>query len=134
MALWTCCAGSTLLVPSGPNNLKHLHIVLNDPIDLRHLGYATGSCLLVGVSTVPASAPYDNTCVLHPIDHPFITHASFVYYKYVRLERAVDLVTKASSGLFVPKEVITPAVLQRITEGVHSSMHTPMWALDIPLG
>jgi hypothetical protein len=133
MALWTCCAGSTLLIPSGPNNLKHLHVVLNNPVDLRQLGYAADSCLLVGVSTVPVSAPYDTTCVLDSVDHPFITHESFVYYKYIRLERANDLVPKASSGFFVPKEVIDAVVLQRIIDGIQSSMHTHLWALDVPL-
>ncbi|MDO9476006.1 MAG: hypothetical protein Q7L07_04780 [Pseudohongiella sp.] len=133
MVHWTCCAGSTLLIPSGPNNLKHLHVILNNPIDLRHLGYAENSCLLVGISTVPVSAPFDNSCVLHPIDHPFIIHERFVYYRHIRLERASDLVTKAGSGFFVPKETINAISLQRIIDGLHSSMQTPIWALDVPL-
>ena len=133
MLHWACCAGSTLLIPSAPNDLKHLHVILNDPIDLRQMGYAPDSCLLVGVSTVPASAPFDNTCVLQPVDHTFLTSKSFVYYKYIRMERAGDLMAKAGSGFFVPKEPIDTVILQRLINGVQNSIHTPMWALDIPL-
>lgn len=49
------------------------------------------------------------------------------------MERASDLMAKAGSGFFVPKEPIDAVILQRLINGAQDSIHTPLWALDIPL-
>ena len=76
MPKWQAVAGATLLVPSGPTG-KHLFIVLCDPVVLP--GYGPQSCVLMAsVSTVRTEIPYDETCVLEPGCHPFITQRSYV--------------------------------------------------------
>jgi hypothetical protein len=65
--------GSAFLVPSGPRDLLHLHIVLTE-------ADADGMHLVATVSSVKEGIEHDKTCVLPVGEHAFITKPSYVVY------------------------------------------------------
>jgi len=113
---------ATVLVPSGTEeqpDLKHLFILLNDPISDQKL------VLMVSISTIRPKRFHDSCCLLGPGDHPFIRTASFVLYSKARIESVQTLEEGVRRQLLVPKEPMDSAVFARICEGVLNSRHTP---------
>lgn len=120
MSEWSCVAGSTLLVPSGPHG-NHLFIVLNNPKDFD--GYLNSS-LLVGISTIKTTK-YDNTCVLKAGVHSFIKNDSYVVYRDTRIERVENLIQGITSNTFIPHEPVSGEILAYVRNGLFESKHTP---------
>ncbi|WP_252272786.1 hypothetical protein [Pseudomonas subflava] len=112
---------ATVLVPSGTPqqpDLKHLFILLNDPVTLARL------VLLVSISRVKQGRPHDPACLLYPGDHPFITQNSYVVYRKARIEEAVKIERGVQGQILVPREAMDGGVFARICEGVLNSRHT----------
>ena len=126
---WVCSAGSSILIPSGPSG-NHLHVILNDPA--RFDGYPPDQCVLVGVSTI-RKAPYDDTLIIDPGRHPFITNQSYVVYRHARLDSSNKINSHVASQYFIPMESVDDQLLQEITEGVYESRHTPNFIKQLPI-
>ena len=119
---WQPCAGATLLMPSG-NAGDHLYIVLNDPRPFE--GYGQHPCvLLVNLSSVREGMPYDAACVLAPGEHPFVTHESFVFNRYARIEQVSHVLQLMRQGVYKPQQPMLAEVFQRVKAGLFESPHT----------
>lgn len=90
----------------------HLCIVLSNEDDERRV-------VLVSVSTWRARC--ENTCVLHPGDHPFIQHESTVRYDKARIVSVPFLLAYAKR-----RESLAPEVLDRVLRGASQSLQMPM--------
>lgn len=122
MAVWQPRAGTTLLMPSGPEG-DHLFIVLNDPKTFPT--YGPNPCVvLVSLSTVRAGAHYDMTCVLDPGSHAFVKRASYVAYRYARIETVAHVATLVEQGLFKPDDPMPSELLIAIRDGLRLSQFT----------
>lgn len=113
---------STLLIPSGDTD--HLFVLLTDPVEVR-----TGKgreVLLVNLSSVKSAKNVDSSCILHPGDHPFITHKSFIRYGrgFPRIEKERNIIQKVQMRVWHPREDFTPEVFSRICSGLESSPKT----------
>lgn len=64
------------------------------------------------------------TCILHPGDHEFIRHDTFVFYKLAACIPVSRLIIDLESGRFEQREAMRPEVLARIYSGLLSSRHT----------
>lgn len=126
---WACAAGSTLLIPSGPEG-KHLFVLLTDPGDFDE--YPPQYCVSVNISTI-RTAPYDETCVIEPGAHPFVTFRSWVTYRHARIDPASHLIDCAKSGLFVPTAPVSEELLKRIRDGLYKSPQTPNYLKQLRL-
>jgi hypothetical protein len=117
---------ATLLIPSGPAHdldRKHLFIVLTDSI--INPENQRPSVLLTSLSTVDPALPYDATCILHPGDHPFITHDSFVSYRTSRISEESKLIAGVATGVFVAKELMDIAIVEKICAQLPGAQQAP---------
>jgi len=117
---WVCAKGASLLVPSGPDSKKHLFVIAMDPSKLE--GYGNHPMvLMVGASSRKEGVAHDGACELKAGDHPFITHDSFIDYRFARIESASDVERKVQAGTFIVKQACSPELLARIVRGALSS-------------
>lgn len=113
---------ATVLIPSGTTqrpDLKHLFILLNDPHGHEQL------VLIVSVSSIKPNVRHDQTCLLHPGDHPFIRTPSFVRYASARIEPVSKIKKGVDQGVFVQRDPIDGGIFARICNGVAASAFTP---------
>ena len=108
----------TLLIVSGPSHdpsRKHLHVICSDPDHERNV-------LIVGICSV-SSAPHDDTCILQPHEHDFLSHDSYVLYARAQIvpEQGLNLAIENKSAI-VHKAVNSQTFL-RIKKGICRSPH-----------
>jgi hypothetical protein len=109
--------GLCYLPIAGPNEKKHLHIVLTPPDD-------DGEIIVVSVSTQRPGS--DTTVVLKPGDHPFIDHDSVVMYRTAAPTPVRVLSQRLDSRLYDLHEPMSAEILARIQNGVLDSKFTPL--------
>ena len=105
----------TFLDSPTEKDIRHLNIVITDANSEREY-------LVVPVDSLKYRYQ-DRSCVLHPGDHPFIKHESFVNYKYAQVISFVQLFNGLQKGLFIKKEDISEEVLRRIQAGARKTLH-----------
>lgn len=131
MAGWLPSAGNTLLIPSGPAGKQHLFIILNDPVPLE--GYPGMMSVLVCMCSIQNNLPFDTTCVLDAGSHPFVTHATYVDYRYARIEPSAVLAARVADGTFTPHQRCTPELLAQIKAGLNTSRFTKRAFKGLPI-
>jgi hypothetical protein len=114
--------GSTFLVPSGPQG-KHLFFLVLGPLILPEYGKSP-HVVSVGASTIHQWGHYDPACVLQVGDHPFISHQSYIAYRYARIDPASHI-EKMIGGTWPERERCSQELLDRIIHGVTISKFAP---------
>lgn len=113
---------ATLLIPSGPDHdpeRKHLFIILTDPCQDDEKGER--SVLLASLTSVPNRVAYDSTCILQAGDHPFLRHASYVFYQKARIESVATLENGVQKGVFIQHDPIEASIFNRVCNGLELS-------------
>lgn len=117
---WSCLKGDTLLIPSGPENKKHLFALMLEPVLVD--GRGSKPCVLLAcVTSVKDGSALEDCCLLSSADHPFIEHDSFIDYRWTRLESIDHLQTCVASGTFIEKDQCSPELVKRIITGALKS-------------
>lgn len=117
MSLFFPTRGVALLIPSGPEDMRHLFFILTTAdADKNHL--------LANISTWRQNTFFDDTCVLRQGDHDFIRAKSFVEYRFAKIQASAEIKKKVDAGEFIYKPPPSPDVLQKICDGVIKSPHT----------
>jgi hypothetical protein len=98
-------AGTTFLL-SGVD--IHLWIVVSDP------GADSENVLICNITTWTATK--DQSCILQPGDHPFITHKSCINYGDSRVTTLQKLIDARDGGALTLQDPLDPAILKRIRE------------------
>lgn len=99
-------AGDTFLTPDFDD---HLWVIVSDPaIDPKRL---------VVVCFLSWREHYDQACVLHAGDHPFVRHDTCVHYPAATLVDDATLEALRTSGKLRPKAPLSADVLERIRKG-----------------
>lgn len=111
------------MMRSPANNIEHLHFVLHDPLDFPFPEYPRQSCLLVSATTIRAPR-YDDTCVLEPGCHVFITDSSYIAYSFALVRSAAALEDGVRSGLFRDHEPADAGLVRRILACMDASPRT----------
>lgn len=117
---WVCDKGASLLVPSGPDNKKHLFVIAVKPALLDGYG-GKPMVLAVPVTSKREGIRYDDACEVKAGDHPFIAHDSFIDYRFARVDAARNMEERVKSGIFIAKENCSPDLLARIVRGASLS-------------
>ena len=120
VAEWRCQKGGTLLIPSGPDHKKHLFALLLDPVQINEYG-PRPSVLLACITSVKDGIAFEDCCLLDVGDHPFIEHASYVDYRFSRLETEDHLRSRVQEGIFTTKEPCSPELIKKIIQGALKS-------------
>lgn len=94
----------------------HLWFILTDP--------AGNPPTVVAVCLRSMRRFADETVVLHPGDHPFIRHESFVLYSTARRFRVDRLLRALEHGRCHLKEDMGPELLERVRAGLLASPFT----------
>lgn len=95
---------------------QHLWIVLNDP--------AEPDCVVVIVNLTTAAAyKQPSNCTLHPGDHPFVKHESFVAFQHATLTRVNNLQRALRVNVFRKHAELKPEVLRRVQ---NAAIHSPL--------
>lgn len=101
---------NTILSVAGKTN--HLHIICTEPFFNKETGEM--SVLAVNISSVREGSPYDDTCILHAGDHPFVKHDSYVRYR--------DAVAMRVSRIRFAIETQEISVLDRLDDDIFSQV------------
>lgn len=115
--------GESFLVESGPSG-RHLFFVISGPSQIQGYGEAL-HVVTVCVCSIPESIPYDNACLVHPGEHPFIQHDSYVAYRHMRIDPTAHVDRMVEQRVWVPHEACPDALRRRIAGGICASRLTP---------
>ena len=107
--------GLCYLPVAGPNEKKHLHIVLTYPNDDDEI-------IVVSLSSLREHS--DTTVVLRPGDHPFVMRDTVVEYRMAVPTPARILSQRLDSGLYALYDPMPAPILRQIQEGVMASRFT----------
>ena len=121
MRLFVPVRRATLAIPSGPRgdpNREHLHILLTDPCGQERM------ILMVSACSVRPGLPHDGTCYLHPGDHEFIRHRSYIYYAMAQIQPERKIEAGIRTGDFRGQATMPDEVMARICQGLMDSPHT----------
>ena len=112
--------GATFLLVAGD---IHLWIIISDPsIDPDNV-------LIVNLTSL---APHkDQSCVLRPGDHRWITHDTCVNYQDSRITTLENLIAARDGGLLILHDPLGPAVLKKIRDDSLNSTKMPLDHADI---
>ena len=105
--------GDTFLGGGEVHGEDHLWLIINDPS--AHAGVA----LIVNVSTLRPNA--ETTCIVHPGEHPFLRHDSYIRYGSGRGVKVADLVEAVKRGLLKPHQAASKALLEKARAGAKAS-------------
>ena len=113
--------GTAFLVPSGPAEFLHLHVVGSGPRanpDFR---------LLIPITSKKTGRFFDPACEIAAGTHSFITKDSYVLYKEIQKRSASKIATCIEIGEFVLKDPVSEELLLRIQAGIRTSDFTAPW-------
>lgn len=117
---WSCRKGESLLIPSGPNEKRHMFALMLDPVQVD--GRGLRPCVLLAcVVSVKDGIALEDCCLLGPGDHPFIQHDSYVDYRFTRLEFADDVQSRVQDGTFIAKDPCSAELMKKIIAGALKS-------------
>lgn len=113
------------MVPSGPADFLHLHIVATKakaPPDFR---------LLIPITSIKPGQFFDPTCLIAPGEHSFIIKESYVLYREIQQRSAAKILACLDNGEFIVKEPVSQALLHRILDGAFVSDFTAPWVFKL---
>ncbi len=116
--------GTTFLVPSGPAEFLHLHVVASGP--RAHPDFR----LLIPITSKKAGRFHDPACEILAGEHSFITKDSYVLYREIQKRSASKVVACIENGEFVLKDPVSQDLLTRILAGVGISDFTAPWVRE----
>jgi hypothetical protein len=116
VAQWQCQQGECLLVPSGPDSKKHLFVLVLPPTVFDGYG-SQPHVLMMPILSIKSGMVVEDACLLSVGDYPFISHASFVDYRFTRLEPVAHVKNCIEKQVFTVKEPCSPELLNRIIAG-----------------
>lgn len=99
------------------NNTRHLRIVISDVNQ-------NGEYLTVSVDSY-VNKFQDSSCIIEIGELPFITHKSFVNYKYAKVVSFQQIYNGIRKGVFLQRKDISEQLLKKIQDGAKTTRHLP---------
>lgn len=103
--------GAAFLIPSGPNNQMHLHVILSEKCD-------QGMHLVASTSSIKDGMWHDQTTVLAAGEHKFITKPSFIAYQLLCTMPAAHIENMIARNYYKPQPPVTEELCKKIGDGV----------------
>lgn len=113
----------TFLIPTGPNDGKHLHAVVA-------VEQAGPNILLLSITSQKEGIYYDPSCEIKEGDHPFIKHDSYVLYGRARTIGKKRLSEYIESGYYVQHDDLDEELFSKICDGIELSEHSSPWLIS----
>jgi len=102
--------GATYLVPSGPNDKMHLHVVLVPPDE-------AGETIWVSICSIKEGLYSDNSCEFLGGEHEFITHQSYAAYNFLSFINIKHIRKMIDLNFYRQKDDASPELLANIFAG-----------------
>lgn len=96
----------------------HLFVIVLEPEEF------TRNTVIIPVDSY-TSDKQDSTTILNPGDHDFIKHKSFLNYNRARIRTMTSIEQMIKDGKAKTKPAVSSDILERITDGLRKSEHTP---------
>lgn len=110
--------GSTFLYAESDATALHLHVVLTPP--------EQGKTVVVSITTVYPYSKLERILILHPGDHPFLTHEeSAPAYQFAEFLTTAEIEAAFANGEAKLREDASPALVTRILNALIESDFTP---------
>lgn len=110
--------GSTFLLAADETVQLHLHVVVTPP--------ENGEAVVVSITTIYPDSKLERILILHPGDHPFLTHdESAPAYRFANFFRIAEVESAFANGAAKPREDASPALVARILNALIESDFTP---------
>ncbi|MFP4381618.1 MAG: hypothetical protein ACLFUS_14045 [Candidatus Sumerlaeia bacterium] len=68
----------------------------------------------------------DQSCIVEATEHPFLSHKSCIYYRERRTLSIKQFEASVKIGAIIPKEAVSPELLNRIHKGASVSPFLPL--------
>lgn len=117
-------AGTSFLIPSGPEEFLHLCIICTGK------SHAPDHRLLVNISSIKEGKFFDETCIIEIGEHPFVKCRSYVAYQHADQKTSAHILRCIEGGLFIQKQKLSTELLERITTGFNNSKFVAPWVKD----
>ena len=104
--------GNTFLVPTPPNNVEHLYII----IAIRE---SSNSALVVNVTSLKVGCDY--TCIVKFGEHRFVKHDSIINYADASIRPISNIEYCLTKGIFKKDTSVSAKLLKRIQDGALQS-------------
>lgn len=95
--------------------VPHLWIIVTEPDE-------AGLIVIVNVTTLRNAV--DQTLILQPSDHPFLTHPSVVHFADARIVELKTIEAQAAAGTVQTKQPCSAQLLSEIQQGICGSNFT----------
>ncbi len=116
--------GGTFLLTNYKRDIEpHLHVIISDP--------TKNPDAIVTANFTSWRADKDQSCVVGPGEHPWLTKRSCIDYRRDRLITSEEYRTLTESRLVIPQEPVGASLLQRILGGAAVSPHIPLESREI---
>lgn len=113
------------MIPSGPSG-EHLFTVAVGPVELD--GYGPDlQVILVSFTSVKPGAPVDDACLVYEGEHPFITRASYIYYREPRLYSVATVQRNVNADVWRQAQPCDQDLMQRVLYGFRRSKRLPRY-------
>lgn len=119
---FSCSIGEAFLLPSGPREEYHLHVVMTNEC-------ADGSVMLLSVTTL-RSDKNDRACLCGEGDHEFLDHPSYVAYNLVTKMPKRHIMNMIAKKLYKEKASVSREFYDKIVDGIYESDRIKGWAED----
>lgn len=77
--------------------------------------------LTASITTIHEGVPHDGACVLAAGEHPFIKHASYIYYRRVHIDSLTHTQQMVDQGVWKPNDPCADALIEKIRAGLCES-------------
>lgn len=111
-------AGAAYLVPTGPSEKNHLHVVIVNPS-------SSGIVLWVSICSIKNGIHNDSSCEFSGGEHEFITAPSYVAYNFLGKVRVDHIRKMESLNYYKKKADVSSDVLKVIIEGLNKTDEAP---------
>jgi hypothetical protein len=122
--------GQSFLIPSGPDDKKHLHFIVVGPCVFPDYG-CQPHVLLVSVTTLYNEDYHDPACVLEAGEHPFVRHKSYIDYRKAMIQPVAHVEKMRDQGVWSEHGKCSPAVLEKIYNGIFVSPRVKRFVQEI---
>lgn len=108
--------------PEGDEDRKHMQVVLAGPHGKAQQVAFVPICSIV--------KGHDSACIVEAWAHPWLSHDSFVDYRFAQLHWASKIETAIERGFFVEKEPADDWLVSEICAGIANSRRVKPFLQD----
>lgn len=102
----------------------HCWVILSDPSQ-------SSDIVAIVNLTKWTSSRIDDSCLIEPGEHPFVTHETCINYREAKKSSVSFIENGVQQSVLTPLDPMSEPLLRRITMGAQNSRFSPGWLISI---